>query len=57
VWLPPSAIQASPLPGGEGQGEGRLPQFIAPARLRDSGEYDKIADGHMLRFWTAQDRK
>jgi polar amino acid transport system substrate-binding protein len=29
----------------------------AVGKLRDSGEYDKIVDGHMSRFWTAQDRK
>lgn len=29
----------------------------AVGKLRESGEYDKIVDGHMSRFWTAQDRK
>ncbi len=29
----------------------------AVGKLRDSGEYDKIVDGHMSRFWTAQERK
>lgn len=29
----------------------------ATAKLRDSGEYDKIVDSHLSRFWNAQDRK
>ncbi len=29
----------------------------AVGKLRDSGEYDKIVDGHMSRFWSAQERK
>lgn len=29
----------------------------AVGKLRESGEYDKIVDGHMSRFWTAQERK
>ncbi len=29
----------------------------AIAKLRDSGEYDKIVDSHMARFWSAQERK
>ena len=33
--LPAAAATAFPLPGGEGQGEGRFPQFIArPGILR-----------------------
>jgi polar amino acid transport system substrate-binding protein len=28
----------------------------ALAKLRDSGEYDKIIDSHLSRFWTAQER-
>ncbi len=27
------------------------------AKLRDSGEYDRIVDSHLSSFWTAQDRK
>jgi polar amino acid transport system substrate-binding protein len=27
------------------------------ARLRDEGEYDKIVDSHLSRFWNASDRK
>ncbi len=29
----------------------------AVGKLRDSGEYDKIVDSHMSRFWTSQERK
>jgi polar amino acid transport system substrate-binding protein len=29
----------------------------AVGKLRDSGEYDKIVDSHMSRFWNAQERK
>jgi polar amino acid transport system substrate-binding protein len=29
----------------------------AIAKLRDSGEYDKIVDGHLSRFWTSNERK
>jgi polar amino acid transport system substrate-binding protein len=29
----------------------------AVGKLRDSGEYDKIVDTHMSRFWSAQERK
>jgi polar amino acid transport system substrate-binding protein len=29
----------------------------ALAKLKDSGEYDKIVDTHMSRFWTSQERK
>lgn len=28
----------------------------AVARMRDSGEYDKIVESHLSRFWNAQDR-
>jgi polar amino acid transport system substrate-binding protein len=27
------------------------------AKLRDSGEYDKIVDSHLSRFWASQDKK
>jgi polar amino acid transport system substrate-binding protein len=27
------------------------------AKLRDSGEYDRIVDSHLSRFWVSQDRK
>jgi polar amino acid transport system substrate-binding protein len=29
----------------------------AVAKLRDSGDYDKIVENHLSRFWNAQDRK
>ncbi len=29
----------------------------AIAKLRDSGDYDKITDSHLARFWSAQERK
>ncbi len=29
----------------------------ATAQLRESGEYDRIVDSHLSRFWNAQDRK
>ena len=29
----------------------------ATAKLRESGDYDKIVDSHLSRFWNAQDRK
>ncbi|MGO9172055.1 MAG: hypothetical protein ACLP7P_08835 [Rhodomicrobium sp.] len=29
----------------------------AAAKLRESGEYDKIVESHLSRFWSAQDRK
>jgi polar amino acid transport system substrate-binding protein len=29
----------------------------AVAKLRESGEYDRIVDSHLSRFWTAQDKK
>jgi polar amino acid transport system substrate-binding protein len=29
----------------------------ATAKLRESGEYDKIVDSHLSRFWSAQERK
>jgi polar amino acid transport system substrate-binding protein len=29
----------------------------ATAKLRDSGQYDKIVDAHLSRFWSAQEKK